>query len=158
MRGNNLLPFVDAKSLIGSPPLAREQPTTPSAIGIRLGITPACAGTTRQYRQGSTRCEDHPRLRGNNHPGPPGSFLCLGSPPLAREQPDSAAADRQETGITPACAGTTRCSRLPFWRHWGSPPLAREQHEGGWRMTVDQRITPACAGTTELPEEYTKEA
>ena len=68
----------------GSPPLVR---------GLRycllfglpqFGITPACAGTTCQYRTGRQRIWDHPRLRGDYLIRFLVEIPQLGSPPLAR--------------------------------------------------------------------------
>ena len=108
LRGNNVAACIKMDTGAGSPPLAREQLKIPLSKFIRLGITPACAGTTIFIDRYSIRNRDHPRLRGNNSP----LFEILprkpGSPPLAREQRDHVRNSHTPQRITPACAGTTR--------------------------------------------------
>ena len=91
-----------------------------------------------------------------------------GSPPLARERPQSAAQLASLARITPACAGKTNLRLLFLFCGWdhprlrgkdflavlnpgfavGSPPLARERHKGLNNKILTIRITPACAGKT----------
>ena len=134
----------------GSPPLVRERPLTRFTSSSANRITPACAGTTRIHccRMRTTR--DHPRLCGND----PRRMACVasisGSPPLVRERPRSMVSGSSGSGITPACAGTTRLSSAGFptfedhprlcgndrsaydsiFCRLGSPPLVRERL--GW--------------------------
>ena len=152
----------------GSPPRVRE-PRIPISISIlHLGITPACAGTTRWDRDGTMATRDHPRVCGNHSSFSSSVMFSLGSPPRVREphrrwQPRDA-----EGRITPACAGTTglqRClsgtgedhprvcgnHKLPYLhRHHqaGSPPRVREPQLRSGFQCAQRRITPACAGTT----------
>ena len=95
---------------------------------VDLGITPACAGTTRSYLGSGGWSWDHPRVCGNHysssdesviawdHPRvcgnhrPPFLFSALpvGSPPRVREPLCVLELIYVVAGITPACAGTTR--------------------------------------------------
>ena len=87
LRGNNIFGNSCGWPGWGSPPLAREQPVTPSGVERQIW--------------------DHPRLRGNNFLTHSYSLVILGSPPLAREQQSSSVKLLSGAGITPACAGTT---------------------------------------------------
>ena len=71
----------------GSPPLARGIPLRLQKQSAARGITPACAGNTRDR-------------------GTPGGSA-RGSPPLARGIPSAGCSLRLSCGITPACAGNT---------------------------------------------------
>ena len=107
LRGNNPMTLKRGVEIRGSPPLAREQPYWPERIASWIRITPACAGTTKWVTNQFDYPKDHPRLRGNNSRRATGKTQGIGSPPLAREQPADATVSTIETGITPACAGTT---------------------------------------------------
>ena len=50
--------------LLGSPPHARGIPDTILIFCRSSGITPACAGNTRQFRRPLRTLRDHPRMRG----------------------------------------------------------------------------------------------
>src|SRR5690606_8556484 len=91
-----------------------------------------------------------------------------GSPPRARGAPCGPSADVGDSGITPACAGSTttledeltattdhprvrgehldRAIRLPC--HLGSPPRPRGAPLGRTLIDFSVGITPACAGST----------
>ena len=114
------------------------------------GITPACAGKTKEIRVRD----------------PHG----VGSPPHARGRPLGDVAQRAYARITPACAGKTLAERtiaLTIEDHprmrgedWfmrfaicpgdGSPPHARGRPPIFRQEHATLRITPACAGKTEL--------
>ena len=146
MRGNHSVISDIPHGIKGSPPLVREPLRQITLPEDWYGITPACAGTTRQRDPGQGLQQDHPRLRGNHYDYIDFDELTQGSPPLAREPPSSLSSLSASTRITPACAGTTkrwqRCVRVsqdhPRLRgnHFcnsliisiclGSPPLARE--------------------------------
>ena len=71
-RGNNENAVLEAMQKAGSPPLAREQPSTMYCADSVTGITPARAGTTICYPIHKGRWGDHPRSRGNNS-----KIMCL---------------------------------------------------------------------------------
>ena len=168
MRGNNAMTAARVVAVTGSPPLAREQPARIGQQSEAHRITPACAGTT--FRTHPQRCPhwDHPRLRGNNLKCGSLRFPKMGSPPLAREQPQEAVLFDRGHRITPACAGTTEllsgalravedhprlrgnndAEQQTADTDMGSPPLAREQPKTKVPAMPPTRITPACAGTT----------
>ena len=70
----------------GSPPLVRERLPFQKKFRADVGITPACAGTTRVINQLISKIEDHPRLCGNDIGYAPVTADEVGSPPLVRER------------------------------------------------------------------------
>ena len=166
--GNHARPSFPSFSGRGSPPRVREPPAIPVRIARRIGITPACAGTTSGISPSSINYEDHPRVCGNHWPGRHSADSAAGSPPRVREPQHLEAVPGFELRITPACAGTTikilcglLCVRdhprvcgnhqMPAARRTlrsGSPPRVREPHMNLVRNHIIYRITPACAGTT----------
>ena len=91
----------------GSPPLARGILQLPEGVDKKLGITPACAGNTRQYSPTHRTRQDHPRLRGEYKLKNISRCILVGSPPLARGILDVIKRSACACGITPACAGNT---------------------------------------------------
>ena len=168
LRGDHWTYLGILTGLIGSPPLARGPPVVAIGAVMIVGITPACAGTTRYRRSWNGGRRDHPRLRGDHSPRRSSSARLSGSPPLARGPQSDTEEYGSENRITPACAGTTPSIVAPYAvpedhprlrgdhdtttgtpaERWGSPPLARgpPRPPTGGRML--RRITPACAGTT----------
>ena len=71
---------------LGSPPLARERRPHADACSNKSGITPACAGKTRDNRAKMVFRRDHPRLRGKDPSAQHWQLSAVGSPPLARER------------------------------------------------------------------------
>ncbi len=141
----------------------------PKGKGVRNeGITPACAGKTRDRCRRAGKAEDHPRLRGKNYVVTDSKNPQIGSPPLAREKRIKRNHQEPRPGITPACAGKTTLLRcydagnrdhprlrgknltpiaIPV-KDKGSPPLAREKRKTTVIRNDGARITPACAGKT----------
>ena len=166
MRGEKLAASGEQEGRVGSPPHARGKARSDLDCAMHFGITPACAGKSRNRSPRVPRLGDHPRMRGekpvlvNDEPDREGS------PPHARGKDYPQGAPCSGFGITPACAGKRICqSHLRFLRRDhprmrgekstrataersrpGSPPHARGkvlllgEHPGGCG------ITPACAG------------
>ena len=105
--GNHARPSFPSFSGRGSPPRVREPPAIPVRIARRIGITPACAGTTASGSRAGIRAEDHPRVCGNHHQNTMRAVVCQGSPPRVREPQEAGREEHAPLGITPACAGTT---------------------------------------------------
>jgi len=70
--------------MLGSPPLARGVRPADRHLDLRLGITPACAGSTLQIGPRMDGKWDHPRLRGEYERDAYYERRRRGSPPLAR--------------------------------------------------------------------------
>ena len=89
----------------GSPPLARGKAACQGQRRNAGRITPACAGKSYRQLGHCPAAGDHPRLRGEKHPGRWLQSPLGGSPPLARGKGNAPGQERQRPGITPACAG-----------------------------------------------------
>ena len=72
-----------------------------------MGITPACAGTTGNIYSCGCCVWDHPRMCGDHASIAILLSVVSGSPPHVRGPHDVKFNALIETGITPACAGTT---------------------------------------------------
>ena len=84
LRGEYMLPSSETYVRLGSPPLARGIPKRAINTIVVSGITPACAGNTRQRTREAELVRDHPRLRGEYLFGKWIIAELVGSPPLAR--------------------------------------------------------------------------
>ncbi len=149
----------------------RGLPGVHTGLAARLGITPACAGTTGTPSPAKTATTDHPRVCGDYRNCAKQCKPGIGSPPrvrgLLRLLPDRRRPDR----ITPACAGTTTaerrspneaqdhprvcgdylCAMASSARQAGSPPRVRGLLAEMPEFCTSTGITPACAGTTIFP-------
>ena len=139
-------------------------------VGLKLRITPACAGKSTSSHPSAFLSWDHPRVCGEKSPPVAGRGRRLGSPPRVRGKVD--AYDLMVSGlrITPACAGKRRRGarqRRGGWDHprvcgekWlrqcarqgitGSPPRVRGKAASLKAQDTQHRITPACAGKSDL--------
>ncbi len=86
-------------------------------VGLRAGprvggLIPACAGTTLACRWGRGWGRAHPRLRGDHRHRERSTSATSGSSPPARGPPPARPLPGAQTGLIPACAGTTvlRCA------------------------------------------------
>ena len=93
---------------MGSPPRVRGKLADFSELFHAVGITPACAGKTRKTENRPPTTRDHPRVCGENSNALVTCSRCAGSPPRVRGKRNSLRHQRNNTGITPACAGKTR--------------------------------------------------
>ena len=90
---------------LGSPPRVRGKAEWRRSANHNRGITPACAGKSRNRCEKVQRGRDHPRMCGEKPVTVRCIFLNLGSPPRMRGKGTSDRATTAEYGITPACAG-----------------------------------------------------
>ena len=168
MRGEHHSCASMATASMGSSPHARGAHKTIKSACRRVGIIPACAGSTNFANPRRHRHWDHPRMRGEHRRNRSTAEMSKGSSPHAR----GAQAIREEktakAGIIPACAGSTRRGRLsgssagdhPRMRGEhskshvaSSPTLGSSPHARGaplaHRLVKDViGIIPACAGST----------
>ena len=91
----------------GSSPRARGALLQSHGGGLRIGIIPACAGSTLDVRRGKAAGGDHPRVRGEHEFGRLATGITGGSSPRARGARDLATRALALIGIIPACAGST---------------------------------------------------
>ena len=166
MCGEKDMAHMDAASGAGSPPHVRGKVVGCVKLCLVLGITPACAGKSRQEKFSKLPGEDHPRMCGEKHHLVNDIGHIGGSPPHVRGK---AAHDQIRVlvlGITPACAGKRlayqkdiqgnrdhprmcgekEARQWPKEQVWGSPPHVRGKVAVSAPAFHWYRITPACAG------------
>ena len=94
---------------VGSPPHVRGKGVvSPQAEAVN-GITPAYAGKSCRTCPAASGAGDHPRVCGEKARDAPQSGPRKGSPPHVRGKVTAAAPACFGCGITPACAGKSRC-------------------------------------------------
>ncbi len=160
--------LVDAQ---GSSPPARGPLCPPPTPSHRIGLIPACAGTTRISQLGCSAWRAHPRLRGDHSATARRLVDAQGSSPPARGPLCMMHSCKATKRLIPACAGTTRISQLgcSAWRAHprlrgdhsissldvslavGSSPPARGPLDAYVAGGDQPGLVPACAGTTSLP-------
>src|SRR5690554_6944271 len=107
MCGDHVLIFFYPLTAMGSPPHVRGPPSTCFFNSARIGITPACAGTTYIKKAPFKVLRDHPRMCGDHLKFQKIAVHPLGSPPHVRGPRITDMLIDYMKGITPACAGTT---------------------------------------------------
>ena len=107
MRGEDGIPRRSIVHPEGSPPHARGRHIPQHIWFTRQGITPACAGKTKEGSHRQRRIGDHPRMRGEDYDSPMHTTSPGGSPPHARGRPNASRSAWSSPRITPACAGKT---------------------------------------------------
>ena len=105
--GENLARPWRFDTALGSPPRMRGKHDCEQGTAAGRGITPACAGKTRDARMHAQRRGDHPRVCGENMLSMSEPILFAGSPPRMRGKPSLGTAYASGQGITPAHAGKT---------------------------------------------------
>ena len=131
-------------------------------------IIPACAGSTITPWRTSTRCRDHPRMRGEHHVVEAAQDPDAESSPHARGALVHRVPAQVRDGIIPACAGSTMSGVL-YQNATGDHPRMRGEHvlehpgclyvtgssphaRGARLLEVGggllDGIIPACAGST----------
>jgi len=108
MRGEHDFPLCPVPGVPGSSPHARGAPRQPRLYPQRCGLIPACAGSTLECVLLVHQVRAHPRMRGEH----PNFFVDVsrpaGSSPHARGALHRRRVPRVDTGLIPACAGSTR--------------------------------------------------
>ena len=156
--------------LLGSSLRARGARAARRVVVGRVGIIPACAGSTGSSVTPPSHPWDHPRVCGEHWEHRAYRMMCTGSSPRARGARGSLPRMAGCEGIIPACAGSTRSS-LSRRRWTRDHPRVRGEHTGlfttlprekgssprarGARDYVEEidgpvGIIPACAGSTDL--------
>ena len=132
------------------------------------GIIPACAGSTHHESDGADDERDHPRMCGEHFQTKRARIRLSGSSPHVRGAPHLMAELRGQSGIIPACAGSTALISINspvsrdhprmcgehavavrvFPYSWGSSPHVRGAPKGRSGSKDGTGIIPACAGST----------
>ena len=84
MRGEHDSVLLLMAAVLGSSPHARGAHLEDARVDALAGIIPACAGSTVRAREGKSRREDHPRMRGEHMPRVCQRVVERGSSPHAR--------------------------------------------------------------------------
>ena len=133
------------------------------------GIIPACAGSTHHESDGADDERDHPRMCGEHFQTKRARIRLSGSSPHVRGAPHLMAELRGQSGIIPACAGSTALISINspvsrdhprmcgehavavrvFPYSWGSSPHVRGAPKGRSGSKDGTGIIPACAGSTD---------
>ena len=108
MRGEHSTRLRSTALRAGSSPHARGAPALHFAAAQKVGIIPACAGSTALCPLDTVADRDHPRMRGEHAPVSISRTALLGSSPHARGAPSSVKYPQLPGRIIPACAGSTR--------------------------------------------------
>ena len=116
---------------LGSPPRVRGKAEWRRSANHNRGITPACAGKSRNRCEKVQRGRDHPRVCGEKPRPDWRQPMGKGSPPRVRGKVGHIGLFRAITGITPACAGKSSLTLLwsgPLRDH---PRACGEKKKGG---------------------------
>ena len=152
----------------GSSPHVRGAHSTRPSAHCRTGIIPACAGSTHHESDGADDERDHPRMCGEHFQTKRARIRLSGSSPHVRGAPHLMAELRGQSGIIPACAGSTALISINspvsrdhprmcgehavavrvFPYSWGSSPHVRGAPKGRSGSKDGTGIIPACAGST----------
>ena len=174
VRGDIITDLQSSGRRRGSPPRARGHRALPASPGDRMGLTPACAGTSPARAVRTPGHGAHPRVRGDIGVPTRADRRDGGSPPRARGHRQLNDPGPTGRGLTPACAGTSRrqaCGAAPrgahprvrgdisadlarTWISMGSPPRARGHLRPVGRADQLEGLTPACAGTSPVATAY----
>ena len=134
------------------------------------GIIPACAGSTCARLSARLEHGDHPRMCGEHNRGSSFGQSHKGSSPHVRGARQACDDALQESGIIPACAGSTTVGKTKLLFIWDHPRMCGEHADGNKtiqgakgssphvRGALARRfasgsatgIIPACAGSTPM--------
>ena len=110
----------------GSSPHARGALSKIKPALTTARIIPACAGSTCAASVLLTHVSDHPRMRGEHEACFPVHGVGEGSSPHARGARCCQRAEDRQTGIIPACAGSTADVMTICWESWDHPRMRGE--------------------------------
>ena len=113
--------------MVGSPPRMRGKVRAAPLGAGDAGITPACAGKRGEGQGGPAGLWDHPRVCGEKKSAHAVRFHSVGSPPRVRGKAVIMGNLVQGKGITPACAGKSKCSSPDCSRSKDHPRVCGEK-------------------------------
>ena len=170
MCGEHRICCQSCKISTGSSPHVRGALVQDFLQGLSTGIIPACAGSTVSWRIRRPPCRDHPRMCGEHNRGSSFGQSHKGSSPHVRGARQACDDALQESGIIPACAGSTTVGKTKLLFIWDHPRMCGEHADGNKtiqgakgssphvRGALARRfasgsatgIIPACAGSTPM--------
>ena len=114
--------------ITGSSPRARGARRLLPVRRQRMGIIPACAGSTGWHGYAADRDRDHPRVRGEHTRRVKIRPMGRGSSPRARGAHPVHPVRLAPPGIIPACAGSTQSHPSPTYRGRDHPRVRGEHY------------------------------
>ena len=111
-----------------------------------MGIIPACAGSTITRYDQTVERRDHPRMRGEHGGSKNGTVYQVGSSPHARGAQESIRPEAPQSGIIPACAGSTNSHRPTLRPGWDHPRMRGEHRAGYFAHSRDEGSSPHARG------------
>ena len=146
MCGEHQRCIVERSKLQGSSPHVRGARCCAVPDVDRLGIIPACAGST-PFPTASTECSgDHPRMCGEHPARRPQPSRAPGSSPHVRGALVARECVGEGYGIIPACAGSTRRWPRPSEPPWDHPRMCGEHCEEGEHGMMAAGSSPHVRG------------
>ena len=125
MCGEHLAMYCSSVSSLGSSPHVRGAHIGTNVEYGPYGIIPACAGSTCRRSERCSRPWDHPRMCGEHREGTGVPSCRSGSSPHVRGAPALISSLGGDTGIIPACAGSTKLLYTQIPSTTGSSPHVR---------------------------------
>ena len=152
--GENTSRRISDARVPGSSPRVRGKRLTHHPPRPRGGLIPACAGKTSLLRYSFVTSPAHPRVCGENSPGPLSWAYHGGSSPRVRGKRPPPPPGPPPPGLIPACAGKTCGALLPRSGSPGSSPRVRGKLDIYLWLSHRLWLIPACAGKTRRPLNY----
>ena len=144
--GEKVLPLRFPSLGLGSPPRMRGKGIKQSNCGVRVRITPACAGKSREPARGPASGRDHPRMCGEKFRAYAKIWNEWGSPPRMRGKvPLRPSDDTREWDHPRICGEKCGTASSTSWEK-ESPPHVRGKALPLVAFKDRPGITPACAG------------
>ena len=130
----------------GSSPHVRGAPKGRSGSKDGTGIIPACAGSTHTRYCVALSTGDHPRMCGEHCFSGNGIGSAQGSSPHVRGAHLDRRLPRRESGIIPACAGSTWPASPPWHSSWDHPRMCGEHFIFGGDLPLTEGSSPHVRG------------
>ena len=128
------------------PRMCGEHATPRTDTPDSTGIIPACAGSTSVCFLGKFLVGDHPRMCGEHFNCEEVALMRVGSSPHVRGAHLDRRLPRRESGIIPACAGSTWPASPPWHSSWDHPRMCGEHFIFGGDLPLTEGSSPHVRG------------
>ena len=128
------------------PRMCGEHTTPRTDTPDSTGIIPACAGSTSVCFLGKFLVGDHPRMCGEHFNCEEVALMRVGSSPHVRGAHLDRRLPRRESGIIPACAGSTWPASPPWHSSWDHPRMCGEHFIFGGDLPLTEGSSPHVRG------------
>ena len=146
MCGEHMVNIRSTGCLTGSSPHVRGALAKLQVVQHRVGIIPACAGSTSSAGRSSSPMGDHPRMCGEHRPLDGSVGQSTGSSPHVRGALGNVDVDDAVCGIIPACAGSTGHVAIGRPGEWDHPRMCGEHVESRYGFTCETGSSPHVRG------------